>query len=301
MIAGQRASEPAGIGYLGDQGRGGPTVLRMVLGIHLRRRREAAGISREAAGEAIRASHAKISRLELGRVGCKVRDLNDLLTYYGVTDQQEREVFLTLARQASSPGWWHRYGELLPSWFEVYIGLEQAASIIRTFQVQFVPGLMQTEAYARSVVRLGNPAVEDEIERRVALRMARQEFLNQPDAPNLWVVLDEAALRRAPGEPAAMRDQIQHLIDLSARRNITIQLLPFERGGHVASGGSFNMLRFPAPDLPDLVYVEQLSSALYLDKRQDVDDYRAVMDRLCAQAHSPTETVAAFTKIMQDF
>jgi hypothetical protein len=298
------AAEPGGeqvpsITLVGDSARGGPTVLRMVLGMHLRGLREAAGISREDAGESIRASGAKISRLELGRVGCKLRDLNDLLTYYGVSDEQERQAFLALAQQGSSSGWWHRYGDVLPSWFEVYVGLEQAASIIRTFQVQFVPGLLQTEAYARAVIRLSTPTIEaDEIERRVGSQMARQEFIGQPDAPSLWAVIDEAALRRPPGDPALMRGQLQNLIDMAHRRNITIQLVPFELGGHVAGGGPFTILRFPEPDLPDVVYLEQLNSAIYLEKRQDVDGYRVVMDRVCTRALSPAQTLETIDKIM---
>ncbi|MGH3921648.1 MAG: Scr1 family TA system antitoxin-like transcriptional regulator, partial [Pseudonocardiaceae bacterium] len=156
--------------------RPGPTVLRIVLGTQLRRLREASGTTREAAGYAIRASSAKISRLELGRVSFKERDVADLLILYGVRDEQEREAFLALARQANTPGWWHKYGDVLPSWFEMYVGLEQAASAIRTYEVQFVPGLLQTEDYAHAVVLLahqGKPA--DEIERRVGLRMQRQE------------------------------------------------------------------------------------------------------------------------------
>lgn len=302
MIAAQPGEQPVpSIGLVGDNPRGGPTVLRMVLGVHLRRLREAAGISREDAGESIRASDAKITRLELGRVGCKPRDLNDLLAYYGVSDEQERQAVVAVAQQASASGWWHRYGDVLPSWFEVYVGLEQAASIIRIFQVQFVPGLLQTEEYARAVVALATPSIEsDEVQRRVGLRLARQELMTGPEAPNLWVVIDEAALRRAPGESKVMKGQLQHLIDISDRRNITIQLVPFERGGHVAGGGPFTILRFPEPDLPDIVYLEQLNSALYLDKRQDVDGYRAVMDRLCAQAESPTQSLDTIDRLMRE-
>ncbi len=183
MITVQPDSDPSGSPVRAQPG-GGPTVLRIVVGAELRRLRQAAGITREAAGEAIRASHAKISRLELGRVGFKERDVADLLTLYGVTDEQDREALLALARQANAPGWWHKYGDILPSWFEMYVGLEQAASIIRTYEVQFVPGLLQTEDYARAVTVLGHPGGSaDEIERRVSLRMARQRFLTQPEAP----------------------------------------------------------------------------------------------------------------------
>jgi len=172
----------------------GPTALRIALGTQLRRLREANGISAEAASYAIRASHAKISRMELGRVGFKERDVADLLTLYGITDEHERATFLALARQANLPGWWHQYSDILPSWFEMYLGLEQASSVIRTYEPQLVPGLLQTEDGARSVIQLGNPDLcEADIDRRVALRMKRQRVLTEPDGPNLWGVVGRKA------------------------------------------------------------------------------------------------------------
>ncbi|MDT0306524.1 helix-turn-helix transcriptional regulator [Streptomyces sp. DSM 44917] len=271
--------------------RGGPTVLRIVLGTHLRRLRESCGITREAAGDAIRGSHAKISRLELGRVGAKERDIADLLTLYGVTAEEQREQFLTLARQASMPGWWQRYSDVLPSWFETLIGLEEAASMIRTYEVQFIPGLLQTPDYARACIRLGNPRATDrQVERRVELRMERQRLLTKPHAPKLWAVVDEAALRRPLGGTEAMRQQIRHLREMAERPNVTLQIAPFRLGGLAAAGGPITVLRFLEPDLPDIVYLEQLNSALYLDKREDVEDYLAVMDSLCATAEPHGKT-----------
>ena len=300
MISAQPARDPS-VRSLHAQPGGGPTVLRIVVGGQLRRLRQAAGITPEAAGEAIRASHAKISRLELGRVGFKERDVADLLTLYGVTGEQDREALLALARQANTPGWWHKYADILPSWFEMYVGLEQAASIIRTYEVQFVPGLLQTEAYAHAVTVLGHPAGSaDEIERRVSLRMARQRFLTQPEAPNLWAVVDEAALWRAPDGPQLMRAQLQHLIELTELPNITLQVVSFRSGGHPAAGGPFTLLRFCEPDLPDIVYLEQLTSALYLDKRQDIEHYLAVFNRLGVEADSPTETVRFLNRIIKE-
>jgi len=269
----------------------GPTVLRILLGSQLRRLREAKGISRQSAGYAIRASDAKMSRLELGRVGYKQRDVADLLTLYGVVDEQEREACLTLAQQANTPGWWQKYGDVLPSWFEMYVGLEQAASVIRTYQVQFVPGLLQTEAYARSVILLGNPdAPAANVDLRVALRMARQEMLTRPDPPRVWAVVDEALLRRPVGGVRVMREQLERLIELSELPQVTLQVIPFDAGGHAAAGGSFSILRFADPNIHDIAYLEQLTSALYLEKRADVGNYLMVMDRLCAAASSPAET-----------
>ncbi|MGH4020035.1 MAG: helix-turn-helix domain-containing protein, partial [Pseudonocardiaceae bacterium] len=238
----------------------------MALGAQLRRLREASGITREAAGYAIRASHAKISRLELGRVGFKERDVADLLALYGITDDQEQQTFLTLAMQANAPGWWHKYGDVLPDWFERCVGLEQAASIIRTYEAQFVPGLLQTEGYARATVQLGHlRGSAEEIERRTKLRIARQKFLTQPGAPSLWAVVDEAALRRPLGSRDLMRLQLNHLIQMAELPNITLQVMSFGFGGHAAAGGPFTILRFSEPDLPDIVYLEQLTSSLYLE------------------------------------
>ena len=273
---------------------GSPTVLRIMLGHQLRRLRERAGIGGERAGAAIRASHAKISRLELGRVGFKERDVVDLLTLYGVHDEEERAALLALARRANAPGWWHHYGDLLPPWFETYLGLEQSASQIRTYEPQFVPGLLQTEAMARHVTQLGHQTMSAaELERRVEFRMRRQRILDNDAGPTLWAVVDEAALRRTTGGAEVMREQIDHLIAMSRRRTVVLQLVPFHLGGHAGAGGPFSILRFSGgADLPDVVYLEQLTSALYLDKRTDVDDYLATMELLCVQALPPRETVA---------
>ena len=280
---------------------GGPTVLRMLLGAHLRRLREAQGVSREDAGWEIRASESKISRMELGRVSFKERDVEDLLTLYGQVDTDERERLLALARQANTPGWWHRYGDVLPNWFQSYLGLEAAASLIRTYEVQFVPGLLQTADYARSVVLLGHGrAKAEEIERRVDLRMRRQKILDRPEAVQLWAVIDEAVLRRPVGSRATMRGQIQALIDATQRTSVHLQVLPFRVGGHSAAGGAFSILRFPDQELPDIVYVEQLSSALYLDKRDDVELYVDAMERLCVEADQPERAPDTLRRILKD-
>ncbi|MGH3828584.1 MAG: helix-turn-helix domain-containing protein [Pseudonocardiaceae bacterium] len=271
-----------------------------MLGNQLRQLRETSGITTGAAGHAIRASHAKISRMELGRVGFKERDVADLLTLYGIVDEQERGSFLALARKSNVPGWWHHYSDLLPSWFEMYLGLEQASTVIRTYQSQLIPGLLQTEETARAVILLGNStASADEIERRVALRMKRQKILTQPGAPNLWAVVDEAALWRLDGR-SAMQEQIRHLIEVADLPNVTLQAIPLYSGAHVAVGGPFSILRFSEPDLPDIVYLEQLTSSLYLDKIQDVQHYLVVMDRLCVQEKSPAETVRFLSSTLKE-
>ncbi|GAA3211221.1 helix-turn-helix transcriptional regulator [Actinocorallia longicatena] len=269
----------------------GPTALRIMVGSQLRRLREAKGISRERAAESIRATHSKISRLELGRSSFKQRDLSDLLNLYGILDPDERSTLFELARQAARPGWWHHYQDIMPGWLEPYIGLETAASVIRTYEVQFVHGLMQTEDYARAVVRMGNAvAPPAEIDRRVALRMTRQSVLDGPNPPKVWSVLDEAALRRPLGGRDVMRRQLSHLLDLTDHHGVTLQILPFHAGAHPAAGGPFTILRFPHGDLPDVIYLEQLNSALYLDKADEVHGYMRIMDELCVVAESKGAT-----------
>ncbi|NYH40631.1 hypothetical protein HNR22_000358 [Micromonospora jinlongensis] len=279
----------------------GPTVLRMLLGAQLRRLRESSGVTREGAGWEIRSSESKISRMELGRVGFKERDVSDLLTLYGVTEEHERDALLKLARDANSPGWWHRYGDVLPTWFQSYLGLEAAAALIRTYEVQFVPGLLQTGDYARAVVLLGHGAAgPDEIERRVALRMQRQQLLHRESPPQLWAVVDEAALRRPIGGPAVMRGQLTALIEATKSPNIRLQVIPFAAGGHAAAGGAFTILRFGDQELPDIVYIEQLTSAIYLDKRDDLDYYAVAMERLCVEAEPPERTPDILGRLLDD-
>jgi transcriptional regulator with XRE-family HTH domain len=282
-------------------GSGGPTVLRILLGAQLRRLREGKRISLEEAGNVIRASHSKVSRLETGRVGFKDRDIADLLTYYGVTDEKERQALRDLASHANKQGWWHDYSDILPNWFEAYVGLEEATTQIRAYEVQFVPGLLQTGEYARAVTVLGYPnAPERELDRRVGLRLARQVVFTRPEPPNIWAVLDEAVLRRPLGGAEIMRGQIKHLIDMAQRPNVTIQVVPFQAGGHAAAGGPFSILRFAEYDLPDVVYLEQLTSALYLDKPEMVDSYLMVMDRLAVEALTPTNSVKTMRALLKE-
>jgi transcriptional regulator with XRE-family HTH domain len=279
----------------------GPTVLRILLGSQLRRLREAKGVTRDDAGYTIRASGSKISRMELGRVSFKERDVEDLLDLYGV-DEEEAKALIALARQANSPGWWHKYSDVLPDWFQVYVGLEEAALLIRLYEVQFVPGLLQTADYARAVIRLGLPSASaDEVERRVGLRLARQEVLKKESGgPRLWAVVDEAALRRPIGGGEVMRAQLVRLIEAAREPNITLQVVPFRSGGHAAEAGAFTIMRFPEVDLPDVVYLEHLTSALYLDKREDVEKYTEVMERLSVEGESPERTIDILSGMLEE-
>jgi len=272
-------------------GEPGSVVRRMLLGSQLRRLRESRGITREAAGYSIRASESKISRMELGRVSFKTRDVEDLLTLYGITDEAERTQLLSLAREANVTGWWHSYSDVLPSWFPTYVGLEGAASLIRAYEVQFVHGLLQTEAYARAVVRRGmKGASRAEIEKRVAVRLERQKYLVSENAPDFHIVLDEAALRRPYGDREVMRGQLQHLIEVSEHPNVRLQVMPFGFGGHSGESGAFTILSFTESDLTDVVYLEQLTSALYLDKREDVAQYEKALKELQQDSPGPDES-----------
>ncbi|MDR2988025.1 MAG: helix-turn-helix domain-containing protein [Nocardiopsaceae bacterium] len=289
------AATPIPYGF--PDARSGPTVMRLALGAQLRRLREASNVTTGQAAEAIRATHSKISRLERGRSPARQRDVADLLTLYGVTDETERERMLMLTRQAAAPGWWQQYSDILPRWLELYIGLERAASIIRAYEVQFAHGLMQTEDYARAVILIANSrASAAEIDRRVSIRMRRQQLLTEADAPELWAVLDEAALRRSPCSRTVMRAQLEHLLQLTDLPNVTLQIVPFRVGPHAAAGGPFTILRFSEPDVPDVVYLEQLNSAVYLEQPDDALDYMTVMNHLVVQA----ETGTASREILRD-
>ena len=274
-------------------------VLRLLLGSQLRRLREAADIAPDRAGYEIRASRSKISRMETGRVGFKTRDVEDLLTLYGITGEQERAKYLHLARESSRPDWWTKYSDILPDWFENYLGLESASTTIRTFEIQFVHGLFQTEDYARAVTRLGHQvATAAEIERRVGLRIKRQDLLTKANPPKIWSVMDEAVLRRPVGGCAVMRAQFQHLIEVAQLPHVSLQVVPFANGGHAAESGSFTVLRFEERDLPDVVYLEHLTGAQYIEKAEDVEHYARAMDRISVDALHPEATLEALKALL---
>ncbi|GAA0547622.1 helix-turn-helix domain-containing protein [Actinomadura livida] len=288
-----------------DNRQAGPssTALRMQIGARLRRMREAKGIGRAEAGRAIRGSASKMSRLELGRHGFKLRDIADLLDLYGVDDAAERASLIELAKEARKPGWWQSYGDAVPSWFEQYLGLEQSATTIRNYEVQYVPGLLQTAEYARAVIALEHhDAAYEGFDRRVCLRMSRQQILHRPVAPaRLWTIIDEAALRRPIGGAATMRAQIEHLIEVSEDMpNVKVQVLPFAAGGHVALGGPITIVRFAEHDLPDMVYLEQLTGARY-PEGQEAERYQEIMDLLAIRASRPATTTAFLKDLLNEF
>jgi transcriptional regulator with XRE-family HTH domain len=273
----------------------GPTVLRILLGSHLRRLRESRGITARQAAAKIRASESKISRIELGRNAIREIDVLDLLTLYGV-DAREREQLLSLAEQSNKPGWWHRYNDILPDWFQAYVGMEEAARSIRVYEAHFIPGLLQTEEYASAVIALGDFPV-DQADRLVVLRKERQRRFRD-DRLKLWIVLDEAALRRPVAGRKAQLEQLGYLREVCQSPTLTLQVIPYGAGGHAAPTG-FSILRFAERDLPDVVYVENLTSALYLDKQADVDRYLLAMERLSIVAHEPNETTGILDEIIR--
>jgi transcriptional regulator with XRE-family HTH domain len=280
---------------------GGPTVRRLLVGSMLRRLRTEKGITREEAADAIRASAWKIHRLENGQVGYKDRDLVDLLGLYGVTDQQEIAALLELAREANSPGWWFRYGDVVPPWFRAYMDLEAAATLIRAYEGQLVPGLLQTADYARATIAgMLLPQAPEEVERRVTLKLARQQILEDPDGPRLWAVVEEAALRRPVGGTQVMRGQLERLIDATRLANVVLQVLPLSVAVHPAMTGAFSILRFADEELPDVVYVEHLTNAHYLDKLDDVNQYLQVMDSISTRAAPPDQTVDILQELLKD-
>ncbi|CAL9318359.1 hypothetical protein SUDANB51_02410 [Streptomyces sp. enrichment culture] len=296
-----KAAHPStGSGAL-DGRSAGPMVPRLALGARLRGLRQERGISRADAGHVIRASSSKISRLEAGRHGFKLRDVADLLTLYGVTDEAERATLLALAEQANTPAWWRYYSDVVPTWMQSYLGAEQAASLIRCYQVQRVPGLLQTADYARAAIRLAHPdAGAEEIDRRLALRMTRQRILHRQPATQLWAVLDEAALRRPVGGIRVMRAQLRHLIEMCRLPQVTVQILPFHAGGHAAEGGPVTILRLPGGQLPDVVYLEKLTTALYPDRPAEIERYWDAMNRLVVEAESPDETPTILHRLLQE-
>lgn len=276
---------------------GGPTVLRILLGTQLRRLREARGVTAHEAAEAIRGSESKISRIELGRNAVREVDIADLLKLYGITDRAEREQILSLAARANQPGWWHNYQDVLPGWFQAYVGLEEAAESIRSYDIQFVPGLLQTEAYANCVLALGEFSPE-ETERLVYLRKERQKRFASGSL-RLTAIIDEMALRRTVGDAEVMRGQFEHLLSLVDRPGFNLQVTPFPVGANVAPA-SFSILQFATDDLPDVVYVEQLTSALYLDKAPEVARYTAAMDRLSQLSATPNESARIIQSMLDN-
>jgi transcriptional regulator with XRE-family HTH domain len=278
-----------------------PTVLRMILARQLQALREKAGLSYEQAAEAIYSSEWTVRRMERAEGGFKPLTVKSLLIAYGITDIREIDAFLALAKDASKPGWWHSYDDILPAWFRTAVGLEEAATLIRAYEPQVIPGLLQTESYIRAITAASFPAATpDYAERTVALRLARQQLLHRASPPGYWVVMDETVLRRPIGGRHVMRDQLTHLIQSAEQPEVTIQVIPFAAGWHPALYGMFWIFRFPGDELPDIVYSEALTGAYYLNKPDETARYTQALDTMCAQAASPEQTITILRDIMKE-
>ncbi|MDT8910710.1 helix-turn-helix transcriptional regulator [Amycolatopsis sp. PS_44_ISF1] len=278
----------------------GPTARRMILGSQLRRLREDAGITRQQAGYNIRGSESKISRLELGRVGFKERDVTDLLTMYGVSDADERRSFLEMVKQSNEAGWWRKFGETVPSWFTDLVGLEEAASRIQIWEPLFVSGLLQIEPYARAIFSHGRLEMADErVDQLVALRMRRQKMLARPDAPRIWAVLDESVLYRPIGGTKVLKQQLEYLLEMTTLPHVSVQILPYERSG-LSAEHAFSLLRFAETELPNIAYVEYLTGGHYLDKRDEIEKYGRALDLLAVDAETPERSRARLGKRRQE-
>jgi transcriptional regulator with XRE-family HTH domain len=274
-----------------------PTVRRKRLGIELRRLREQVGLTCEEVGQRLDCSGTRISRIETGRIGAKPGDVRELLETYGVTGP-EADSLVQLAREARRKGWWHTYGQVLPPWFEAYVGLEAAATRFRDFQSMVVPGLLQTEDYARAVLRAApNAGNAEDIDRQVALRMERQSILGQSNPPELWVVLSESILRVQVGGQDVMRAQLRRLIDVAERSSVTMQVLPFATAAHVQPISPFTILEFPDPADPTVVYLEHLTGSLFLENEEEVRRYTVVFDHLRAEALGTAPSIDLIARV----
>jgi transcriptional regulator with XRE-family HTH domain len=277
--------------------RRSPTIRRRRLGAELRRRREFAGVTIESVADRLECSASKISRIETGHTSATPRDVRDMLGIYGVSGD-ECEELVQISREARQKGWWHPYSAVLTG---AYVGLEAAADSIRAYEQQVVPGLLQTEDYARAMIRAARPDITaNEVERRVSVRMGRQALLTQDDPIDLWVVLDEAVVSRPVGGHAVMRAQLQRLADAADLPNVTIQILPFEAGAHAGMDGTFAILDFPEPGDPDVVYAENATGGLFLEKGDELRKYIFIFDHIRAAALRPEESVALVMKLAEE-
>ena len=287
---------------MSDNRSGGsaPTVLRMVLGKRLRQLREQAGVSFEDAARAIEVTPLTVRRIEKAEVGLRIPYVRELLHTYGVPES-EVEDFLSMAREANQPGWWYSYRDVLPEWFSAYVSLESEASVIRLYEPHYVPGLLQTHDYAAALMHIGFPnETKEDIDRRVALRLKRQDLLAKSEAPAVWAVLDETVLRRPVGGAEVMRAQIDRLNEVLDMPKVRIQILRFSVGAHPGAFGPFHHFRFGFSELPDVVYTESLVGSVYVDQPVDVVTYLEVMDRMSVQAEPVARTRAILAELRKE-
>jgi transcriptional regulator with XRE-family HTH domain len=269
----------------------GPTVRRRRLGTELRRLREAHSIKLEEVAEQLGVAASTLSRIETGKAPTRSAYLTAMLEMYGVDDPGQRQVLIDMAREGHRKGWWAAYEDVLPTGFGIYVGLEAEAASLRAYESLVVHGLLQTEEYARAVTTtVHRKLATDEIERLVSLRMHRQDAMLRADPLELWLILDEAVVRRAVGGPELMHNQLTHLADASLWPNVTLQLLPFSSGPHPFLNGPFCIIEFPERYDPDVVYTENVAGQAYLERDRDVRICAEGFDLLRAAALSPADS-----------
>jgi transcriptional regulator with XRE-family HTH domain len=268
-----------------------PTARRRRLGLELRRLREGAGLKLDQIAAQIDLTPSTLSRIETGKAPCRTTYLTAMLEIYGVSDPQQIQLLKDMAREGQRKGWWADYDDVLPTGFGVYVGLESQAASLRAYEAQLVHGLLQTRDYARAVLRAGFRKVSAErIDRLAEMRMRRQEVLTRPDNPlDLWVILDEAVLRRSAGGPKVMRAQLGKLLEVGELPNLTLQVLPFSQGAHAGMNGPFYILEFPGGD-PGMAYIEMAGGNVYLEKENQVRRWAEAFDQLRAEAMSPGDS-----------
>ncbi|MFC8343264.1 helix-turn-helix transcriptional regulator [Streptomyces sp. NPDC057280] len=279
---------------------GGPTVRRRQLGAELRRLREQAGRRIEDAATHLECSMSKISRVETGQAPIKARDVRDLLEWYGIADPQRIETVMQIHKDAQQQGWWAHYGDVLPSGMATYAGLEADARVLRSYESMVVHGLLQTEDYAHAVIAAFQPNRPDETDQLVRFRKERQALLTrQPDPLELWVVMEESALRRPVGGKEVMTAQLRHLAEVTALPNVTLQIMPTSKGAHAALSGAFSLLEFE-PHTPTVVYVNSMAGNVYLEKERDVRSFIQTFDLLRAAAPDPQEAAVLLEQITRE-
>ncbi|ANH92017.1 MULTISPECIES: helix-turn-helix transcriptional regulator [unclassified Streptomyces] len=277
-----------------------PTVRRRRLGQELRRLRELKGMTAEEVAERLLVSQSKISRLENGRRSISQRDVRDLCGVYEVEDHRIVDSLMQMAKDSRQQGWWHSFGDIP---YSVYIGLETDAASLRVYDPQVVPGLLQTRQYAEALIAGALPETTPaDIEKRVQVRMRRQERIAAAENPlRLWTVLDEAALRRVVGGPALMREQLEHLVEQSRLPHVTVQVIPFGMGAHPGLNGQYAILEFPDTADSSVVYIEGVTSDLYLEKANDVQKYSVMYEHLRAQALNVEQSREFIEKVAKDY
>ncbi|MGA5440640.1 helix-turn-helix domain-containing protein [Streptomyces griseoincarnatus] len=278
---------------------GSPTARRRRLSIELKKLREKSALTCAQVGQALDWSGSKVNRMETGSGRVQPSDVDALCRFYDTSDEL-REFLKSLAREAKTRGWWQVHGAGVPEWFNIYIGLEQDASTLRQYQCEVLPGLMQTEAYARVLHMTGAHMSAEDIDRAVRVRLERQDMLTRPEAPDAWFVVNEGAVRNVIGDREVMRDQLEKVLEAADLPSVTLQVLPFDSGTYPATG-SFTMLGFPAPEDPDLVYRDGITDAVYLEGEHHVREYTRAFDGLRAAALSPQRSARLVQSVVKEY